>query len=107
MLQQFGIIEALTTKFEDSLERVRSSNTSAPPGSIVLRTVEGYPLLEPEEQLEYQSGVGSIIYLLKHSRPDLSNSVRGLTKVMDKENYGHRKKLIRVIKYVNDTKSIV
>ena len=37
--------------------------------------------LTDEEQASYQSGVGSLFYLLKHSRPDLSNSVRELSKV--------------------------
>ena len=44
------------------------------------------------------------MYLLKHSRPDLLNSVRELTKVMDRAMSGHMKALIRVIKYVEMTK---
>ena len=45
-----------------------------------------------------------LLYLLKHLRPDLSNSVRELTKVMDGATSGHMKALIRVIMYVETTK---
>ena len=45
-----------------------------------------------------------LLYLLKHSRLDLLNSVRELTKVMDGATSGHMKALIRVIKYVEKTK---
>ena len=44
------------------------------------------------------------MYLLKHSRPDLLNSVRELTKVIDGATSGHMKALIRVIKYVEKMK---
>ena len=31
----------------------------------------------------YRSGVGTLLYLTKHSRPDISNPVRELSKTMD------------------------
>ena len=31
----------------------------------------------------YRSGVGPLLYLTKHSRPDISNPVRELSKPMD------------------------
>ena len=46
-----------------------------------------------------------MLYLLKHSRPDLSNSVRELSKVMDGANNSHMKMLKRVIKFVIDTQN--
>ena len=45
-----------------------------------------------------------LLYLVKHSRPDLSNSVRELAKVMDGAAKAHWKDMLRVIKYVLDTK---
>ena len=62
-------------------------------------------LISDEEQSEFRSGVGSLLYLLKHSKPDLSNSVHELTKVMDGANKAHQKMLYRVIKHVQDTKN--
>lgn len=41
---------------------------------------------------------------MKHTRPDLANVVRELSKVMDGANEGHMKALLRVIKFVEVTK---
>ena len=40
---------------------------------------------------------------MKHSHPDLSNSVRELSKVMDRANRNHLKMMRRVTKFVIDT----
>ena len=47
-----------------------------------------------------------LLYLVRHSRPDLSNGTCVLSKVMDKAMEGHMKELNRVIKYALDTQSI-
>lgn len=44
-----------------------------------------------------------LLYLIKHSRPDLANAIRELTKVLDGATPGHYKAMLRVIKYVFDT----
>ena len=49
------------------------------------------------------SGVGLLLYLVKSSRPDISNAVRELSKVMDRATPAHVKKLKRIIKSVLDT----
>ena len=70
-----------------------------------MRPLSDDELITPSEQTEYRAGVGSLLYLLKHSRPDLSNCVRELTKVMDGANSAHQKMLYRTIKFVKQTKS--
>ena len=47
-----------------------------------------------------------LLYLVKHSQPDLSNRTRELSKVMDNATEGHMKELCRVIKYAIDTQNI-
>jgi len=61
-------------------------------------------LISDQDQKLYRIGVGMLLFLVKHTRPDLSNSTRELSKVMDKATEGHMKELCRVIKYVIDTK---
>jgi hypothetical protein len=46
-----------------------------------------------------------LLYLVKHSRPDIANAVRELSKVADGATPGHWKALIRLIKYVIDTEN--
>ena len=43
-------------------------------------------ILSTNKQVRYQSGVGSFLYIVKHSRPYLNNSVRKLSKRMDLED---------------------
>ena len=46
-----------------------------------------------------------LLYLVKHSRPDIANATRELSKVMDKPTPAAMKELKRVMKYVIDTKN--
>jgi hypothetical protein len=46
-----------------------------------------------------------LLYLTKHSRPDISNAIHELAKVMDGATEGHTKMLYLAIKYVVDTKN--
>ena len=52
-----------------------------------------------EKQTLYRFGVGILPYLVKHTRPDLVNATRELSRAMDVTNYVHWKELLRVIKY--------
>jgi hypothetical protein len=47
-----------------------------------------------------------LLYLVKHSRPDISNAVRELSKVCDGATRSHWKALMRTIQYVLKTESI-
>jgi hypothetical protein len=47
-----------------------------------MRPEKGDNVLSPKEQSKYHSGVGILLYLVKHSRLDMSNAVRQLTKVL-------------------------
>ena len=105
-LSQPNLIKKLITKFEDKIKNLQDYDTPAPANFRIIRPKEGEPRLSDLEQSIYRSGVGSLLYLLKHSRPDLSNSVRELTKVMDGANAAHLKALYRAIKYVKQTQHL-
>jgi hypothetical protein len=45
-----------------------------------------------------------LLYLTKYSRPDISNDVRELSKCMDGATIGTYLELLRVMKFVLDTK---
>jgi hypothetical protein len=62
------------------------------------------PTIGPDRQFWYRSGVGMLLYLVKHSRPDIANATRELTKVLDGATGAHWKATTRIIKYVFDTK---
>ena len=52
----------------------------------------------------YRSGVGTLLYLTKHSRPDISNPVRELSKTMDAPAPAHLKEMYKLIRFVLSTK---
>ena len=56
--------------------------------------------VSPEEHETYKSGVGTLLYLTKHSRPDICNPVRELSKTMDAPVLVHLKEMFKVIRYV-------
>ena len=49
-------------------------------------------------------GVGTLLYLTKHSRPDICNPVRELSKTMDAPAPVHLKEMYKVIRHVLSTK---
>jgi hypothetical protein len=55
-------------------------------------------------QSRYRSGVGMLLYLNKHSRLDLANVVCKLFKCMDDASAADYQKMIRVIRFVLDTR---
>ena len=60
--------------------------------------------VNPEEHETYRSGVGTLLYLTKHSRPDICNPVRELSKTMDAPAPAHLKEMYKIIRHVLSTK---
>jgi hypothetical protein len=55
-------------------------------------------------QSQCRSGVGMLLYLIKHSRPYLANVVRELSKCMDGARIASYHETIRVIIFVLNTR---
>ena len=60
--------------------------------------------MNPEEHETYKSGVQTVLYLPNHSRPDICNPVRELSKTMDSPAPIHLKEMYKVIRHVLSTK---
>jgi len=103
-ISQPDLINKMTKKFDDKISNMKDYTTPASAGTHIVRCETDEEKLSEDEQMEFRSGVGSLLYLLKHSRPELSNCVRELSKVMDAANTAHQKSLYRAIKYVQQTK---
>jgi len=69
-----------------------------------MRPLDG-DVISNEEQKQFRSIIGSLLYLVKLSRPDLNNAVRELSKVMDGATPGQMKELKRVLSFVSATKN--
>jgi hypothetical protein len=104
-LIQPDLIEKLEKAFKNDIAHLRKYKMPAPTGEIITRPETEEELINQEDQKKFRSGVGSLLFLIKYSRPDISNAVRGLSKVMDGASKHQLKLLYRVIKYVVDTKT--
>jgi hypothetical protein len=97
---QPDIIKNLERAFGNIVMDMRNFRTPMGPGITVSRPKENDETIGPTDQQKYRSGVGMLLYLVKLSRPDVSNAVRELSKVMDGATSDHVEMLHRVIKFV-------
>ena len=100
-----GSIQDLERKLGNMLKGQQATETPSTPGFHVVCNIQEAVFISDYDQKLYRSGVGMLLFLVKHTRPDLSNSTRELSKVMDKATEGHMKELCRVIKYAINTKN--
>ena len=79
----------LEWKFGSIVKTQCMTETPSTPGYHVMRNIPNAVYVTDEEQKLYRSGVGMLLNLVKHSRPDLSNRTQELSKFMDKATEGH------------------
>eukprot|EP00804_Cyclotella_cryptica_P006706 CCRYP_008640-RA/>CCRYP_008640-RA protein AED:0.60 eAED:-0.00 QI:0/0/0/0.2/1/1/5/0/1261 len=72
------LVQSLSDEFED-IPQGRAILVPAKPGNILTKC-ENSPKLSPEKHSRYRTGVGKLLYLTKHSRPDIANAVRELSR---------------------------
>jgi hypothetical protein len=102
IISQPVLVQSLFDEFAD-IEQGRLLLTPAPAGNILMRGDES-STLNAEMHKRYRSGVGKLMYLAKHTRPDISNAVRDLARHMHAPNEGHWKAMEHCIRYVRYTK---
>ena len=76
ILHQDEIIDKLEKTFKGDVATVRNCSTPMSPQYTIIRPKDETDKISAVDQQKYRSGVGSLNYLVKHTRPDLSNSVR-------------------------------
>ena len=103
-LGQPSIIKSLEQKFGERAMKERLSLTPGTPRFTARRLENPEDKVNPEDHKTYWSGVGTLLYLTKHSRPDICNSVRELSKTMDAPAPVHLKEMYKVIRHVLSTK---
>ena len=90
-------------KFGEKAMKTRSSLTPGTPRFIARRLENEEDKVNAQDHETYRSGVGTLLYLTKHSRPDISNPVRELSKTMDAPAPAHLKEMYKLIRFVLET----
>ena len=68
--------------------------------------VDDFSKVDEKTQSMYRSGVGTLLHLTKHSRPDIINPVRELSKSMDGASMAHVTEMYKVINFVLEMKTL-
>ena len=103
-LGQPSIIKSLEQKFGVRAMKERFSLTPGIHRFTARRLENPADKVNPKEHEIYRSGVGTLLYLTKHSRPDICNPVRELSKTMDAPAPAHLKEMYKLIRHVLSTK---
>ena len=104
-LGQPHLLKKLEKTFGELTKGLSSYKTPGTPGHNVTRPTTNSERISAEEQKLYRSGVGMLLYLVKYSRPDIANAVRELSKSMDGATRGSYREMLRVVKFVLETKN--
>ena len=105
-LGQPHLISNLAKTFRDEMKGLMKYLTPGTPSLRQTRETNELLRLSPSKQHRFRSRVGMLNYLVKHSRPDIVNSVRELSKVLDGSTPASYKEMLRVIKYVLDSRHL-
>ena len=103
-LGQPSIIKSLEQKIGKRNMKERLSMTPGTPRVTARRLENKEDKVTAEDHESYRSGVGTLLYLMKHSRPDISNPVIELSKTMDAPAPAHLKEMDKLIRFVLSTK---
>jgi Reverse transcriptase (RNA-dependent DNA polymerase)/gag-polypeptide of LTR copia-type len=99
------LIKRLAKAFGDLVRQTSHQYlTPGTPNQSIIRPQNEQEQIDPERQKLYRSAVGTLLQFVKHTRPDISNPVRELSKCMDKATEAAYKEMLRVTKFVLDTK---
>jgi len=96
LIHQRNFIDNLLSTY--NIKNIRSTNTPC----------TGYNLISenttPFDSTIYKSAIGSLIYLAKCTRPDISFAVHKAARKCEKPNVSDWKSILNILKYLNSTK---
>jgi hypothetical protein len=105
LILQPHLIKNLEAKFGKEVEGKKVYKTPGTPRFKIIRPDDDDDIIDSDLQSRYQSGVGMLLFLTKHSRTDICNIVKELSNCMDRATMGTYLEMLRVVKFVIDTKN--
>ena len=84
---------------------MKDYRTPGAPGEGSIQVKDKNVCISEKEKFKYRSAVGMMLFLIKYSRPDISNAVRELSKSNNKANYAHYKQMLRAVNYILKTRN--
>ena len=103
-LGQPSMVKRFEQRFGKRAMKERLSLTPGTPRFTGRRLENPEDKVNPKKHETYRSGVRTLLYLTKHSRPDICNPVRELSKTMDAPAPVHLKEMYKLIRFELSTK---
>ena len=103
-LGQPHMVKRIEKEFGDEVKGLSKFKTAGTPGEGLVRMTDPEYMLSPERHKRYRTGTGMLLFMIKHSRPDMANAIRELTKCLDAPSEASYKAMLRCIKYLLDSK---
>ena len=103
-IHQPHLIAKMTKKFHDLIRGTHECKTPGTPNKHIQKTKE--KKLLDKDHMRYRLGVRMLVYLLKHTQPDILNAVQELSKVLDGPSKIAWKEMKRIMKYMINTKNL-
>ena len=104
-LGQPTIIKSLEKQFGERVAKKKMTITPGTPGFIGGK-VDDISKVDEKTQSMYRSGMETLLYLTKHSRPDITNPVRELSKSIDGASMAQVTEMYKVINFVLEMKTL-
>ena len=99
------LIRKIESTFGEMVKGLPTYRTPGTPNLGLYKPINKEAVISPKDQTLYRTGVGMLLYLVKYSRPDISNAVQELSKGMKEPTPNAFKELKRVLKFVLDTRN--
>ena len=104
-LGQPTIIKSLEKQFGERVAKKKMTITPGTPG-LIGGKLDDISMVDEKTQSMYRSGVGTLLYLSKHSRPDITNPVMEISKSIDGASIAHVTEMYRVINFVVEMRTL-
>jgi hypothetical protein len=93
----------IKANYEELVKDCQQYKTPGTPNLGIVHPKKEDPKVSPENQSIHRSVVGLLLYLTKHSRPNIANAVREFLNCMDGATPSAFKEMKRLAKFVMDT----
>ena len=105
-LGQPHMMKKIEDKFGDQVSKLPKCKTPGTPNMRLSKPTEEDQMVGPEEQSLCRTAVGMLMFCVKHSRLDIMNPTRELSKLLGKATPGAMKEMKRIVKHVIDAKGL-
>ena len=102
-MHQGHLIKKLNKLYGEQVKGLTTYKMPGTPSVGLMRPTDKNEVVSKEENEQYRTGVGILLYLVKHTRPYIANAVRELTRLNDGPTGNTMKEMKHIIKYVIDT----